>query len=110
MTTPDHRYCWRMLLHFCMCRSPHLRHRKVCSEDLGLPIPFVKPPRVCLQVAFNQRGRNASQANIGGTGIGAFNDRFRDAVMGGSPFASPQHQGWATGMGTQPSAFTQVGP
>ena len=39
------------------------------------------------QVAFNQRGRNATQLNMGGTGIGTFNDRLRDAVMGGSPFA-----------------------
>ncbi len=42
---------------------------------------------VCCQVAFNQRGRNATQLNMAGTGIGTFNDRLRDAVMGGSPFA-----------------------
>ncbi len=42
---------------------------------------------VCQQVAFNQRGRNATQLNMAGTGIGTFNDRLRDAVMGGSPFA-----------------------
>lgn len=60
------------------------------------------------QVAHNQRGRNASQANIGGLGVGAFNDRFRDAVNGGSPFASPKYQGWATGLATQPSSFSKV--
>jgi len=61
-----------------------------------------------MQVAHNQRGRNASQANMGGTGIGSFNDRFRDAALGGSPFATPRHQGWVTGLYTQPSAFSQV--
>ena len=59
-------------------------------------------------MSHNQRGRNACQANIGGTGIGGFNDRIRDALLGGSPFASPQHQGWVTGLGTQPSEFTKV--
>ena len=49
------------------------------------------------QVSSNQRGVNASQLNIGGTGLGSFNDRFRDAVVGGSPFASPLFQGWVTG-------------
>ena len=44
------------------------------------------------QVAFNQRGRNATQLNMAGTGIGTFNDRLRDAVMGGSPFAPSRCQ------------------
>ena len=52
------------------------------------------------QVSSGQRGVNGSQVNIGGTGLGSFNDRFRDAVVGGSPFASPLFQGWATGMST----------
>ena len=34
----------------------------------------------------NQRGTNASQKNIGGTGIGTFTDRLRDSVRGGGPF------------------------
>ena len=51
-----------------------------------------------IQVSSNQRGVNASQLNIAGTGLGSFNDRFRDAVVGGSPFASPLFQGWVTGM------------
>jgi hypothetical protein len=60
------------------------------------------------QVACNQRGRNASQLNIGGMRLGSFNDRFRDALMGGSPFASPRYQGFATGLATAPNAFTQA--
>ncbi|KAK9832555.1 hypothetical protein WJX81_008597 [Elliptochloris bilobata] len=60
------------------------------------------------EVACNQRGRNASQLNIGGTHLGSFNDRFRDALMGGSPFASPRYQGFATGLATAPNAFTQA--
>ena len=55
------------------------------------------------QVSSNQRGVNASQLNIGGTGLGSFNDRFRDAVLGGSPFASPLFQGWLTGTILHPS-------
>ncbi len=40
--------------------------------------------------------------------LGSFNDRFRDALMGGSPFASPRYQGFATGLATAPNAFTQA--
>ena len=36
------------------------------------------------EVAGNGRGRNATQLNIAGTGIGVFNDRLRDAVRGGT--------------------------
>ncbi len=61
-----------------------------------------------LQVACNQRGRNASQLNIGGTGLGSFNDRFRDALMGGSPFASPRYQGFVSGLHTSPNSFMQA--
>ncbi|HNT78818.1 MAG TPA: pullulanase-type alpha-1,6-glucosidase, partial [Anaerolineae bacterium] len=38
------------------------------------------------EVADNQRGVNATQINVAGTGIGAFNDRMRDAARGGSAF------------------------
>jgi pullulanase len=50
------------------------------------------------EVANNARGKNATQLNIGGTGIGVFNDRLRDAVRGGSPFDDPRVQGFATGL------------
>jgi pullulanase-type alpha-1,6-glucosidase len=49
------------------------------------------------EVAKNGRGKNATQLNIAGTGIGVFNDRLRDAVRGGSPFTDPREQGFATG-------------
>ena len=55
----------------------------------------------------NQRGQNASQLNIGGTGLGSFNDRFRDAVVGGSPFASPLFQGWVNGLSTASNQYMQ---
>ncbi len=38
------------------------------------------------EVADGQRGQNATQLNLAGTGIGTFNDRLRDAVRGGGPF------------------------
>ncbi|CAI7801488.1 unnamed protein product, partial [Closterium sp. NIES-54] len=50
------------------------------------------------EVASNGRGVNGTQANLHGTGIGSFNDRFRDAVIGGSPFGNPQQQGFASGL------------
>ncbi len=55
-----------------------------------------------------QRGRNASQLNIAGTGIGSFNDRFRDAVLGGGPFGASQAQGIVTGLALQPNKYMQV--
>ena len=50
------------------------------------------------EVANNARGKNATQLNIAGTGIGVFNDRLRDAVRGGSPFSDVRDQGFATGL------------
>jgi pullulanase len=54
----------------------------------------------------NQIGPNASQINLYGFGIGTFNDRIRDGIRGGSPFADERVQGFATGLFTDPSAFT----
>ncbi|RWR74950.1 Glycoside hydrolase [Cinnamomum micranthum f. kanehirae] len=59
------------------------------------------------EVAENGRGVNASQFNICGTGIGSFNDRIRDAVLGGSPFGHPLQQGFATGLSLQPNEHDQ---
>ena len=50
------------------------------------------------ELAKNGRGKNASQLNIAGTGIGVFNDRLRDALRGGNPFSDPREQGFATGL------------
>ena len=50
------------------------------------------------EVAKNARGKNATQLNIAGTGIGVFNDRLRDAVRGGNPFDDVRLQGFATGL------------
>ncbi|NDJ84635.1 MAG: pullulanase-type alpha-1,6-glucosidase [Chloroflexi bacterium] len=58
------------------------------------------------EVADNARGVNATQLNIAGTGIGAFNDRLRDAVRGGNPFGGWQEQGFATGLYYDPNAIT----
>ncbi|MEH6451808.1 MAG: pullulanase-type alpha-1,6-glucosidase [Psychromonas sp.] len=38
------------------------------------------------EVADGQRGENAIQWSMAGTGIGSFSDRLRDAVRGGGPF------------------------
>lgn len=50
------------------------------------------------EVLNNQRGRNCCQLNIGGRGWGSFNDRIRDAVLGGSPLSNPSHQGFVSGL------------
>ncbi|KAL7614345.1 hypothetical protein Lser_V15G08164 [Lactuca serriola] len=55
------------------------------------------------EVANNGRGVNASQFNLAGTGIGSFNDRIRDALLGGSPFGHPLQQGFLTGLSLQPN-------
>ena len=55
----------------------------------------------------NAIGPNASQTNLYGTGIGSFNDRIRDSIRGGYIFGTNfQDQGFATGLGTDPSAYT----
>ncbi|GAA1635334.1 pullulanase-type alpha-1,6-glucosidase [Microbacterium flavum] len=47
----------------------------------------------------------ARQGNLGGTGIGTFSDRLRDAVHGGSPVdaGSTFRQGFGTGLATDPN-------
>ncbi|CAH8379559.1 unnamed protein product [Eruca vesicaria subsp. sativa] len=59
------------------------------------------------EVANNGRGVNASQFNLTGTGIGSFNDRIRDATLGGSPFGHPLQQGFITGLLLQPNGHGQ---
>lgn len=58
------------------------------------------------ETANNALGPNASQLNLYGTGIGTFNDRIRDGIRGGSPFSDERTQGFATGLATDPSEFT----
>ncbi|KAK7343946.1 hypothetical protein VNO77_13089 [Canavalia gladiata] len=55
------------------------------------------------EVVKNGRGINASQFNLPGTQIGSFNDRIRDAILGGSPFGHPLQQGFVTGLLLQPN-------
>src|SRR6266404_4398 len=58
------------------------------------------------EVANNTLGINASQKNLFGNGIGTFNDRIRDGIRGGSPFTDERVQGFATGLFTDSSNFT----
>jgi pullulanase len=57
------------------------------------------------EVAGGRRGVNATQGNMAGTGIGAFNDRIRDAVRGGSAFSDRREQGFATGLYYDPNGY-----
>lgn len=61
------------------------------------------------EVANNALGVNASQKNMFGNGIGTFNDRIRDGIRGGSPFSDQRVQGFATGLFTESSSFTNQG-
>jgi pullulanase len=58
----------------------------------------------------NQIGPNASQINLYGYGIGSFNDRIRDGIRGGSPFTDERVQGFATGLYTDSSDYTNANP
>ncbi|HEU5486859.1 MAG TPA: pullulanase-type alpha-1,6-glucosidase, partial [Microlunatus sp.] len=56
------------------------------------------------EVANNARFVQATQGQLGGTGIGTFSDRLRDAVRGGGPFdENPYRQGLGSGLGTAPN-------
>lgn len=59
------------------------------------------------EVENDARFTQATQLNLGGTGIGSFSDRLRDAVRGGSPFNSGadirRAQGFATGLYNDPN-------
>ncbi|GAA1851414.1 pullulanase-type alpha-1,6-glucosidase [Myceligenerans crystallogenes] len=57
------------------------------------------------EVANGARFEQATQGNLGGTGIGTFSDRLRDAVHGGSPVdgSSIFRQGFGTGLFTDPN-------
>lgn len=59
------------------------------------------------EVQGGQRGVNATQANMAGTGIGTFSDRLRDAVRGGGPFDSGEglraNQGFINGLSYDPN-------
>jgi pullulanase-type alpha-1,6-glucosidase len=59
------------------------------------------------EVAANARGKNATQLNIGGSGIGVFNDRLRDAARGGGPFGPKPEQGFLTGLLLDPNESDQ---
>ncbi|MDO5677593.1 MAG: pullulanase-type alpha-1,6-glucosidase [Propionibacteriaceae bacterium] len=63
------------------------------------------------EVANNTRFRQAAQGQLGGTGIGAFNDRLRDAVHGGSPLdAVRSEQGFGTGLYLDPNGVGALSP
>ena len=60
--------------------------------------------------ANNQIGPHAGQLDLYGYGIGTFNDRIRDGIRGGSPFTDERVQGFATGLFTDPSDYTNQNP
>jgi pullulanase-type alpha-1,6-glucosidase len=62
------------------------------------------------EVADNARFYQATQGQLGGTGIGTFSDRLRDAVRGGGPFdADPRVQGLGSGLAGAPNGAVSNG-
>ena len=56
------------------------------------------------EVANNRLFTQATQGQLGGTGIGTFSDRLRDGVRGGGPFdEDPRIQGFGSGGFTDPN-------
>ena len=56
------------------------------------------------EVANNKLFVQATQGQLGGTGIGTFSDRLRDGVRGGGPFdEDPRRQGFGSGEATDPN-------
>ncbi len=56
------------------------------------------------EVANNARFTQATQGQLGGTHVGTFSDRLRDAVRGGGPFDDdPRKQGFGSGELTDPN-------
>lgn len=56
------------------------------------------------EVANNALFEQATQGNLGGTGIATFSDRLRDAVRGGGPFdEDPRVQGFGSGAASDPN-------
>jgi pullulanase-type alpha-1,6-glucosidase len=63
------------------------------------------------EVANNARFTQATQGQLGGTGIGTFSDRLRDAVRGGGPFdGNPRVQGFGSGEATDPNGDLGANP
>jgi pullulanase-type alpha-1,6-glucosidase len=59
------------------------------------------------EVADNALFEQATQGQLGGTGIGTFSDRLRDAVRGGGPFdEDPRRQGFGSGESTDDNGAT----
>jgi pullulanase len=66
------------------------------------------------EVGGGQRGVNATQRNMAGTGVGTFSDRLRDAVRGGGPFdggaSLRANQGFINGRFYDPNELNSGAP
>ncbi len=92
---------------------PDLVHLRHALDSLTLAKDGVDGGKIYLygegwefgETAHSALGRNATQLNLHGTGIGTFNDRLRDAVRGGAISDNDRAQGFATGLYTAPNSF-----
>jgi pullulanase len=92
----------------------NMEHVRDALDALTLDADSVDGPEIYVygegwnfgEVLDGARGLNATQLNVGGLGIGTFNDRLRDRARGGSPFGDRQFQGFINGLYTDPNGIT----
>lgn len=94
-------------------RSAMVRMKNRIEKALGRRIDFIGEGWNFGEVANSARFVQASQLSLGGTGIGTFNDRLRDAVRGGSASDTTERiqadQGYISGLVLQPNAQAKAG-
>ncbi|NUS60422.1 MAG: DUF3372 domain-containing protein, partial [Lysobacter sp.] len=82
--------------------------QRALKTATGRDIPLIGEGWNFGEVADGKRFVQASQLSLGGSGIGTFSDRARDAVRGGGPSdhipALVEAKGWITGGATQANA------
>ncbi len=111
-TASEHRMMEKLMVD---CLVQNVRHYKIDGYRFDLmgfhyvsnmlKIKAALPPDVYLygegwfaaETAQNPAKPPAIQKNMYGTGIGTFNDGFRDGIRGGNPFSDPRLPGFVTG-------------
>jgi pullulanase-type alpha-1,6-glucosidase len=96
----------------------NLRHIRAALDKLTVERDGVDGSQMYLygegwdfgEVANGARGLNASQSNLGGMGVGLFNDRLRNGVRGGAPFSGLLEQGLITGLYWEPNGVEARSP
>ncbi len=93
-------------------RAAMERLQRAVNRAAGRPVQLIGEGWNFGEVEGGKRFVQASQLSLAGSGIGTFSDRARDAVRGGgagdSGAALLQRQGWANGLGFDPTPEAQA--